>query len=114
MNVWVSIGFTYHAEKQKYCLIKVNYGLCLACTHLLEPKIAAFCHECKTPTPPDWTTGNKSLDLFIMESWNNVKNNDDTHIQWIEHSLLTDIQQMTSLHHGCTLIANWLEPTTNE
>ena len=59
----------------------------------------------------DWTTGNKSLDSFIMESWSNVKNKRDAHIQWIEYSLLINVQKMTSLHHGCTHIAEW---TTNE
>ena len=49
-----------------------------------------------------------------MESWSNVENKYDAYIQWIEYSLLTDVQHMTSLRHGCTLIANWLEPTTNE
>jgi len=39
---------------------------------------------------------------------------DDAYIQWIEYSLLTDIQEMTSLRHGCTHTAEWLEPTTNE
>ena len=45
-----------------------------------------------------------------MESWSNVKNKHDAHIQWIEYSLLTNIQEMTSLRHGCTHIAEWLEP----
>src|SRR6185437_2480773 len=85
--------------------------LCLACTRQLEPKINAFCFKCKAPTPPDWTTGNKSLDSFIMESWRNTGNKYDAYIQWIEYSLLTNIQEMTSLHHGCTHIADW---RTNE
>ena len=80
----------------------------------LEPKINAFCYECKAPQPLDWTTDNKSLDSFIMESWSNVKNVYDAYIQWVEYSLLTDVREMTSLHHGCTHIASWLEPTTNE
>ena len=49
-----------------------------------------------------------------MESWNNTKHKVDAYIQWIEYSLLTDIQQMTSLRHGCTHIAEWLEPTTHK
>ena len=49
-----------------------------------------------------------------MESWSNVKNEDDTYIQWIEYSLLTDVREMISLHHRCTHIASWLDPTTNE
>ena len=32
----------------------------------------------------------------------------DAYIQWIEYSLLTNIQEMTSLHHGCTHIADWI------
>ena len=77
----------------------------------LEPKINAFCYSCKAPTPPDWTTGNKSLDSFIIESWSNVINKCDAYIQWIEYSLLTDVQEMMSLRHGCTHIADW---KTNE
>ena len=49
-----------------------------------------------------------------MESWKNTKNEDDAYIQWIEYSLLINIQEMTSLQHGCTHIASWLDPTTNE
>src|SRR6185312_2476761 len=85
--------------------------LCLACTKQLEPKIKAFCYDCKTPQPPDWTTGNKSLDSFIMESWSNVIDEHDAYIQWIEYSRLMNVREMTSLRHGCTHIAEW---TTNE
>ena len=109
-DVWVTIGFTYNIRKQKYCLIKAG-GLCLACARHLEPKINAFCYECKAPRPLDWTTGNKSLDSFIMESWINMKYIYDAYIQWIEYSLLTNVREMTSLHHGCTHVAEW---TTNE
>ena len=76
--------------------------------------INAFCYECKAPRPVDWTTGNKSLDSFIMESWSNVNNFDDAYIQWIEYSLLMNVREMTSLRHGCTHIAEWLEPTTHK
>ena len=72
--------------------------------------INAFCLRCKAPRPPDWTTDNKSLDSFIMESWKNMSSEDDAYIQWIEYSLLTNVQEMTSLRHGCTHIAEW---TTN-
>jgi hypothetical protein len=41
-----------------------------------------------------------------MESWDNMKNEYDAYIQWIEYSLLTNIQEMTSLRHGCTHIAD--------
>ena len=84
------------------------------CVCHVHPKINAFCYRCKAPAPPDWTTGNKSLDSFIMESWSNVKDKYDAYIQWIEYSLLLNIQEMTSLRRGCTHIADWLEPTTNE
>src|SRR5436853_2536124 len=96
MDVWITIGFTY--KWGKYCLIKECDGraLCLACMKLLEPKINAFCYECKAPAPPDWTTGNKSLDSFIMESWSNTEHEYDAYIQWIEYSLLTNIQEMYS------------------
>ena len=77
----------------------------------LEPNINAFCYECKAPRLLDWTTGNKSLDSFIMESWSNTKHEYDAYIQWIEYSLLTNVREMTSLHHGCTHVAEW---TTNE
>jgi len=49
-----------------------------------------------------------------MESWKNVKTKCDAYIQWVEYSLLTDVQEMTSLHHGCTHIAKWFDPTVNE
>ena len=47
-----------------------------------------------------------------MESWSNTNNENDAYIQWIEYSLLMNVQQMTSLRHGCTHIAEWT--TTNE
>ena len=110
-NVWVTIGFTYRGGE--YCLIK-EYNeseLCLACTSRVEPEINAFCYRCGAPRSLDWTTGNESLDSFIMESWNNVIGIYDAYIQWIEYSLLTNIREMTPLRHGCTHIAEW---TTNE
>src|SRR6185369_6374997 len=70
-DVWITIGFTYDARRRQYCLLKVDDGVCLACTRWLDPKINAFCFNCKAPRPLDWTTGNKSLDSFIMESWKN-------------------------------------------
>src|SRR6185295_9694498 len=103
------IGFTFDASwRKKYCLVKEydGYGLCLACTKQLEPKINTFCYRCKAPRPLDWTTSNKSLDSFIMKSWSNVKNKYDTYIQWIEYSLLMNVRKMTSLRHGCTHIAD--------
>ena len=106
-DVWLTIGFTYDASEQKYWLIKAHYGLCLACTKQLRPKISVFCYKCKAPRHLDWTTGNKSLDSFIIESWSNTKNVYDAYIQWIEYSLLTNAQEMTSLRHGCTHIAVW-------
>ena len=108
-DVWVTIGFTYD-KWGRYCLIKEkdeDTELCLACTWPLEPKVNLFCYWCKAPRPVDWTTGNKSLDTFIMESWNNMTSKFDVYVQWIEYSLLTNMQEMTSLRHGCTHIAEW-------
>jgi len=70
-----------------------------------EPKINAFCFKCKAPKPVDLTTGNKLLDSFIMESWKNTVNVYDAYLQWIEYSLLMNVQEMTSLRHGCTHVA---------
>ena len=85
-----------------------------ACAGAFERNINAFCYWCKAPRPLDWTTGNKDLDSFIMESWSNVRNIYDVYIQWVEYSLLTDVREMASLYHQCTHIASLLEPTTNE
>src|SRR6185312_14499542 len=104
-NVWTTIGFTY--SWGEYCLLKLEHELCLACARQLNSKINLFCYECKAPRPLDWTTGNKSLDLFIIESWSNMENKYDAYIQWIEYSLLSNIQEMTSLRHECTHIADW-------
>ena len=49
-----------------------------------------------------------------MESWSNMENLYDAYIRWIEYSLLTDVREMTSLRHGSTHIASWLDPTTNK
>ena len=40
-----------------------------------------------------------------MESWSNTETEYDAYIQWIEYSLLSNIQEMTSLRHGCAHIA---------
>ena len=67
---------------------------------------------CKAPRPIDWTTGNESLDSFIMKSWSNIRNEYESYyIQWIEYSRLTDIQEKSLLDRGWTHTANWLEPT---
>jgi len=42
-----------------------------------------------------------------MESWSNVKNEHDAYMQWIEYTQLTNVQEMTSLRHGCTHIADY-------
>ena len=49
-----------------------------------------------------------------MESWSNMENVYDTYIQWIQYSLLTNIQAMISLRYGCTHIADWLEPNAED
>ena len=80
---------------------------------MYERLINAFCYECKAPRPLDWTMGNKSLDSIIMESWSNTRSEYDAYIQWIEYPLLTNVQEMTPLRHGCTHIAEWLEPNAD-
>ena len=51
-----------------------------------------------------------------MESWSNTRSKYvyDAYIQWIEYSQLTNVQEMTSLRHGCTHMAEWLEPNADE
>ena len=49
-----------------------------------------------------------------MESWSNTGNEYDAYVHWIEYSQLTNVQEMTSLHHRCTHMAECLEPATNE
>ena len=48
-----------------------------------------------------------------MESWKNTENKYDVYLQWIEYTLLTNVQEMASLRHGCTHIADWSETTAN-
>ena len=44
--------------------------------------------------------------------WSNIKSEyENFYIQWMEYSRLTNVQEMASLHHGCTHAANLLEPT---
>ena len=85
----------------------------MACFQLLDPSISVFCWECKEPNPPNWTTGNKSLDSFIKESWTNTKNRFDSYVQGIEFAHLTNIQKKSSLPHGCAYTADWSESTAN-
>ena len=49
-----------------------------------------------------------------MQSWNSAKDEADSHIQWIEYSQLGHVQKATSLYHGCTHVADWLESRTNK
>ena len=48
--------------------------------------------------------------IYNRVAWKNTENEYDSYIQWIEYSLLTNVQEMTSLRNGCTQIAEWLEP----
>src|SRR5438128_11676854 len=110
-RVWITIGFTYDAKERKYYQIKDRYdncGFCLACTRYLNTYTTCFCWNCKVPTLPDWTTGIKSLDSIIMKTWFDMKKSSDNHIQWIEFSQLTNIQEILILQNGCTHIADWL------
>jgi len=74
----------------------------------LNPCISTFCVECKAPNPPDWSTGNKSLDSFIMKSWKDILVIADGYIQWIEFCQLVNIQEMPLLEYGCTHMADWI------
>lgn len=116
-NDWLIIGFTYHAELQKYALIKVwntySVGLCLACTETLNPNISAFCYYCKTPRPLDWTTHNKNLDSFIMNSWKNMDTMIDGYIHWINWNQLINVRRKPFLNYECTHTAVWLGPTVH-
>jgi hypothetical protein len=116
-NLWITVGFTYHAEWQKYAVVRVsskrdscNVGLCLACMDYLHPSVSAFCLTCKAPRPLNWSTGNKQLDSFIRKSWDNVNTKADGHIQWIEYSRFENIQKSSSLEHNCTHTVIWQEP----
>jgi len=83
----------------------------LACTKILYSNVDVFCRSCKTPVPPDWTTGNQSLDSFITKSWNNIDGTKpaNSYLKWVEYSRLTNIQELSSLDHGCTHTADWFE-----
>jgi len=81
--------------------------LCLGCSVPLRPEISAFCYTCKAPYPLDWSTGNKSLDSFIMTSWDNLDYENGAYIQWIAYSELTNVQEMSPLRHDCTHVADW-------
>ena len=37
-----------------------------------------------------------------------MRNEYDAYIQWIEYSLLRNVQEMTLLRHRCTHIADWI------
>src|SRR4051812_10573964 len=91
-----------------------RFELCLACTRELIIRTDLFCSRCKAPRPLDWTTGNKSLDSFIMESWSNTINRDYTYLQWIEYSLLINVREMTPLCLECTHIADWFDSSIYE
>src|SRR5690242_7672619 len=88
-RVWNTIGFTHRGGQGGqggYTLIipECRKNLCLACTAYLNSSITAFCSKCKAPKPPDWTTGSKSLDSFMMESWRNTSTKCVSYLKWIE------------------------------
>ena|SRR6185312_5855217 len=85
--------------------------ICLGCARI--SKILSIFGNCicKTPRHRNLATGNKSLGSFIMKPW---KGTDDAYIQWIEYSLLRNVREMTSLCHGCTHIADLLNPVINK
>jgi hypothetical protein len=49
-----------------------------------------------------------------MKSWSNTNDVSNIYLRWIEYTQLTNVREKTSLHYGCTHIANWLEPSMNE
>jgi len=59
----------------------------------------------------DWTTGNKSLDKFIRESWERATHNVDSYLQWIPYNQLTNIKESSPLEHNCSHTADWLAVT---
>jgi len=111
-QIWDTIGFTYHGGG--YALVTPEYRnkLCLACTAYLNSSITAFCSKCKAPKPPDWTTGSKSLDSFMMESWRNTNTKCDSYLKWIEFDRLKNFREVPSLDHGCTHTADWIDLPT--
>ena len=109
---WSTFGFTYKQATGKYQLVTFHnksnlYGYCLACDNPLENNV--FCNGCKLPHPLDWTTGNKSLDSFMQESWEPVKHYTDSYLTWIEYAQLSNIKEGQSLEHGCSHLAHWTE-----
>jgi len=86
----------------------------MSCTYYLHPSISAFCLWCKELRHPDWTTGNKSLDSFIMSSWHNMRQIYDGYLQWIEYAQLVNIQERPMLGHGCSHAADWSKSIRNE
>ena len=61
---------------------------------------------CKTSKDYYQPTGNKHLDIFLVELHNKI--------QWIKFSQLANMHEMPSLQHGCTHIADWLESMTDQ
>jgi len=55
----------------------------------------------------DWTTGNKSLDKFIRESWERATHHVDSYLQWIPYNQLTNIKESSRLEHNCSHTADW-------
>jgi len=46
-----------------------------------------------------------------MKSWNNAKQYNDSYIQWIDYSQLTNIEQTSALKFECTHTADWSQTT---
>ena len=79
-NIWM-VGITQDSTTGDYYLCKTSRGYCR-------------------------TTDNKYLDLFLMESQNNRNKGNDSYVQWIDFSQVTNMQEMPSPQHGCTHLTN--------
>jgi hypothetical protein len=87
--------------------------MCLACGEPLSLDISAFCFLCKTPNPPNRTSGNRSLDSFIEKSWDNVRCIQDNYLQWIDSAQLRNVDRPPP-DYECEYIADWVQPSTDE
>jgi hypothetical protein len=99
---------------KKYALVRAhtkqpscNSELCLSCTRCLHPTLKTFCFQCKAPRPPDWTSGNESLDSFIKASWENAQTKVDSYLEWIKYERLSNIETASSLKFECQQTADW-------
>ncbi|GBB86603.1 hypothetical protein RclHR1_00130044 [Rhizophagus clarus] len=83
---------TSNASSDTASNTKVQFGICLNCS---SPYVSYnWCRSCAFPGKEKWTTGNSSLDNFIIYT-QEISPDYETYLEWIPYEQFTDIKEIS-------------------